>query len=166
MEALLAFRNDRDVNRFMRRTSVDADILRREWLAVPHSQTDFSCVAERDGTVVAVGFLDVVDGTGQPGMPVRTEAVIGYIVDPAFWRQCVASDLVVGLLDAAFGPLGLRVTAGCTAGNVESVRALEKAGMRREMHGVADFWHAELGWVDGYVYAMLAAEWDARSTPV
>jgi RimJ/RimL family protein N-acetyltransferase len=38
---------------------------------------------------------------------------------------------------------------------------LEKAGMRREQHGVEDSWHAELGWVDGYQYAMLAREWRA-----
>ena len=29
----------------------------------------------------------------------------------------------------------------------------------REQHGVADSWHAELGWVDGYQYAMLDTEW-------
>ena len=34
--------------------------------------------------------------------------------------------------------------------------------MRREQHGVEDNWHAELGWVDGYQYAMLEREWRAR----
>jgi hypothetical protein len=33
--------------------------------------------------------------------------------------------------------------------------------MRREQHGVQDSWHAELGWVDGYQYALLADEWRA-----
>jgi RimJ/RimL family protein N-acetyltransferase len=42
-----------------------------------------------------------------------------------------------------------------------SARVLEKAGMRREQHGVEDSWHTELGWVDGYQYAMLAREWQA-----
>ena len=41
------------------------------------------------------------------------------------------------------------------------LRVLEKAGMRREQHGIEDSWHAELGWVDGYQYAMLAPEWHA-----
>jgi hypothetical protein len=31
--------------------------------------------------------------------------------------------------------------------------------MRREQHGVRDSWHSELGWVDGYTYAVLADEW-------
>lgn len=160
---MLAFRNDPDVNRFMLRTSVDADDFRRDWAAVADSPTDFSCVVERDGEVVAIAFLEVVDGMGQPGMPRGTEGLIGYIVDPRVWGQGIATDVVQGLLDAAFGPLGLRrVTAGCNADNPASARVLEKAGMRREQHGVEDSWHAELGWVDGYQYAMLATEWRAR----
>jgi RimJ/RimL family protein N-acetyltransferase len=166
IEQLLSFRNDPAVNRFMLRTSVDPEKFRQEWLAVPTSDTDFSCVAEVGGRVVAMGFLDVVDGMGQPGMPRRTEAVIGYIVEPASMGQGVASDLARGLLAAAFDRLGLRrVTAGCNADNPASVRVLEKAGMRREQHGIEDSWHAELGWVDGYQYALLAREWQAMRTP-
>jgi len=37
----------------------------------------------------------------------------------------------------------------------------EKVGMRREQHGVGDSWHAELGWLDGYTYALLEDEWRA-----
>ena len=163
VERLLTFRNDPSVNRFMLRTHVDPAAFRAEWSAIGSSETDFSCVAELDGTVAAIGFLDVVDGMGQPGMPERTEAVIGYIVDPQLTGRGVASALARGLLAAAFGRLGLRrVTAGCFADNLASARVLEKAGMRREQHGVEDSWHAELGWVDGYQYAMLAREWRAQ----
>jgi hypothetical protein len=35
---------------------------------------------------------------------------------------------------------------------------MEKVGMRREQHGISDSWHAELGWVDGFTYAVLAQE--------
>jgi RimJ/RimL family protein N-acetyltransferase len=163
LEPMLAFRNDPAVNRFMLRTSVEPEEFRRQWLAVPTSDTDFSCVAELDGAVVAIGFLDVVDGMGQPGMPRRTEGVIGYVVEPGSAGKGVASDLARGLLAASFDVLGLRrVTAGCNADNPASARVLEKAGMRREQHGVEDSWHAELGWVDGYQYAILAREWRAR----
>jgi RimJ/RimL family protein N-acetyltransferase len=163
IDALLAFRNDEAVNRFMIRTSADPDTFRSEWLAVPDSDTDFSCVVELDGTVVAMGFLDVVDGTGQPGLPPRTEGLIGYIVHPGHWGRGIGAGVARGLLDAAFGPLRLRrVTAGCYADNRASVRILEGVGMRREQHGVADSWHAELGWVDGCWYAMLATEWRDR----
>lgn len=160
VDALLAFRNDATVNRFMIRTQVDPETFRREWLAVPGSDTDHSCVVELDGTVVAMGFLEIVDGMGQPGMPRRTEGRIGYLVHPAYWGRGVGSGLARGLVSAAFGSLGLRrVTAGCNADNHASVRILEGVGMRREQHGVADSWHAELGWVDGYEYALLRTEW-------
>ncbi|MGW4930115.1 hypothetical protein ACWEOH_13255 [Agromyces sp. NPDC004153] len=39
---------------------------------------------------------------------------------------------------------------------------MEKLGMRREQHGVKDSWHAELGWVDGFTYGILADEWVTR----
>jgi RimJ/RimL family protein N-acetyltransferase len=160
VEHLLTFRNDPEVNRFMMHTKVDPEKFRRDWLSIPTSDTDFSCVAEVGGRVAAMGFLEITDGMGQPGMPAGTEGLIGYIVDPAFAGRGVASDLARGLLAAAFGHLRLRrVTAGCNADNPASVRVLEKAGMRREQHGVEDSWHAELGWVDGYQYAMLAREW-------
>ena len=166
IEPLLAVRNDPGVNRFMLRTHVDPETFRREWLAVPNSTTDFSCIAELDGQVVAMGFLDVVTGMGQPGMPQLTEGVIGYIVDPAFTGRGFGSTLARGLLTAAFEGLWLRrVTAGCNADNPASVRVLEKAGMRREQHGVEDSWHAELGWVDGYQYAILAREWRPLASP-
>lgn len=113
LDALLALRNDPGVNRFMIQTSAEPETFREHWLAVPASATDFSCVAERSGQVVAIGYLEVEDGMGQPGKPALTEASIGYIVDPAFAGQGVASALARGLLAAAFEHLGVRrVTAG------------------------------------------------------
>ena len=87
---------------------------RQDWLAVPTSDSDFSCVAEVDGTIVAMGFLDIVDGMGQPGKPTapRESSGTSFIRTsragalPALWPAASA---------AAFGPLGLRrVTASAT----------------------------------------------------
>lgn len=165
IEPLLAFRNGSSSNRFTIRTRVEPETFRRQWLAVPGSATDFSCVAVLDGRVVAIGHLELVDGGGQPGLPRLTEGIIGYLVDPASAGRGVASDLARGLLSAAFDQLGLRrVTAACYADNPASVRVLEKAGMRREQHGVEDSWHTDLGWVDGYAYALLAREWRAAAS--
>ena len=88
---LQSFRNDPRVNHFMVRTYVDPDDLRREWLAVPCNPTDYSCVVEQNGQIVAMGFLDVVDGSGQPGRPTGTDGVIGYIVDPRFAGQGIGT---------------------------------------------------------------------------
>ena len=97
---------------------------------------------------------------GQPGMPERTQSVMGYMLELDFAGRGLGTDLARGLLSAAFDSLELRrVIASCNADNVASARVLEKVGMRREQHGVQDSWHAELGWVDGYQYALLDHEW-------
>lgn len=160
LDVMVSFRNLPSVNRWMLRTYVDPDRLRAEWLAVPTSETEFSCVGDVNHQLVGLGFLDVTDGVGQPGMPRGTEARIGYIVRPGYEGQGIATALAQGLLVAAFADLGVRrVTAGCYADNVASARVLEKIGMRREQHDIRGSWHAELGWIDGYDYALLADEW-------
>lgn len=160
VETMLTFRNDPAVNRFTIRTYVEPEEFRASWRAIPASDTDFSCVAEVGGQVVAIGFLDLIDGLGQPGMPRRTQARIGYIVHPSAAGRGIGSRVARGLVAAAFDRLGLRrVVASCNADNPASARVLEKAGFRREQHGRQDSWHAELGWVDGYEYGLLADEW-------
>lgn len=56
----------------MLRTHVDPDAYARGWASIPDSDTDFSCIAELDGRLAGLGFLDVVDGLGRPGMPQGT----------------------------------------------------------------------------------------------
>jgi RimJ/RimL family protein N-acetyltransferase len=163
LPALLSFRNEPTVNHFMVRTYVDPDELRREWLAVPQSATEFSCVVEREDEVVAMGFLDVVDGPGQPGAPDGTDGLIGYIVDPRHAGRGIGTATARALLQAAFEDLGLRrVTAAAYADNPASVRILEAAGMRRERLSRRALWHDELGWLDEVGYAILDEEWAAR----
>lgn len=159
VEELLAFRNLEQVNHWMFRSYVEPAVFRAEWGAVATSAVDFSCAAILNGEEVGMGFLELADGMGQPGWPRGTEAEIGYIVRPDFSGQGVATAIARGLLHAAFVDLGLRrVTAGCFADNGASARVLEKAGMRREQHGVQDSWHHQLGWIDGYTYAALVTD--------
>jgi RimJ/RimL family protein N-acetyltransferase len=123
---------------------------------------DHSSVVELDGVVIGTASLDVRDGMGQDHAEatVRAEAEIGYILDPAYAGKGLATEIAAALLRICFQDLGVRrVTAGCFADNLASWRVLEKVGMRREQHGVQDSWHAELGWVDGYTYAILRDEW-------
>lgn len=165
LPSLLGFRNEPEVNYFMVRTIVSPDEMRREWLAAPGSAGDFSCVVEREGTVVAMGFLDVVDGVGQPGAPTRTEAVIGYVVHPGAAGQGVGTATGRALLRAAFEHLGVRrVRAAAFAENRASVAILERIGMRRERHSVKSLWHVRLGWLDEVEYALLADEWTGSAT--
>jgi RimJ/RimL family protein N-acetyltransferase len=161
---LQSFRNDPAVNQYMVRNYVAPEDLRLEWLAVPSNPTDYSCVVERNGQVVAMGFLEIVDAPGHSGRPVGTEGVIGYIVEPHATGQGIGTATARALLHAAFDKLGLRrVTAAANADNIASVRVLERAGMRRERHALKALWHQELGWLDEVEYALLDEEWATRT---
>ncbi len=122
-------------------------------------------VVEVGSMVVGDLFLMQKDGWSQ--LEVRDagqgcEAELGWALDPAYGGQGLATEAVEALLRICFEELGLRrVTAGCFADNVPSWRLMERVGMRRELHAVAESLHRELGWVDGYGYALLADEWRA-----
>ena len=160
---VLEWRNQPDVTRWLMRTTVDPERYTQAWLDAVDDPREAGFVAVLDGRAVATGTLEVQDGSGQDGSEAAyegTEGLLGYLVDPAYAGRGIATELARALLDTAFGELGLRrVTAGCFADNVASWRVMEKLGMRREQHGVADSFHAERGWVDGFTYGILAEEW-------
>ncbi|MFF5173370.1 GNAT family N-acetyltransferase [Micromonospora sp. NPDC000089] len=164
VDRILEYRNLPEVTRWLLRTDVEPASFRAAWRGAAEDPDDHSAAVVLDGTVIGTVSLDVVDGMGQPGMPSRTDARIGYIFDPAYRGHGYATEAVTAMVAYAFGRLGVRrITAGCFADNVASVRILEKVGMRREQHGVGDSWHAELGWVDGFTYGLLADVWQSGS---
>ena len=160
VDRILEYRNLPEVNRWLIRTEVDPATYREAWRRAAEDPDDHSVAAVLDDLLIGTVSLEVSDGMGQPGMPRRTEALLGYIFDPAYARQGYATEAVGAMVAYAFDQLGIRrITAGCFADNLASARILEKVGMRREQHGVGDSWHAELGWVDGYTYGLLVDEW-------
>ena len=166
LDQVLSWRNDPDVIRWLLRTTVDPEKFRTAWLDSVDDPDQHTAVALCDGVVVGTGSLDVRDGIGQFDGDVwrRAEGLLGYMIDPAHAGRGYATAIARALLEIAFADLGLRrVTAECFADNVASWRVMEKLGMRREQHGVRDSWHAELGWIDGYTYAILAEEWPPGS---
>jgi len=122
-------------------------------------------VVELDDVVVGDLFLMVKDGWAQREVAdgaTRCEAELGWALDPAYGGRGLATEAVRGLLRICFEDLGVRrVTAGCFADNVPSWRLMERVGMRRELHTLRESLHRDLGWVDGYGYALLADEWRA-----
>ena len=160
---VLEWRNHPDVTRWLMRTEVDPERFSRAWLESVSDPRQAGVVAVVGGRAVATGTLEVRDGSGQDGHEAAytaSEGLLGYLVDPAYAGRGIATVVARAMLDAGFGELGVRrVTAGCFADNVGSWRVMEKLRMRREQHGVADSFHGELGWVDGYTYAILAEEW-------
>lgn len=164
LEQVLLWRNRPEVTRWLMRTTVDPEWWTAAWLDSLTDPLDHSIIALLDGLPVATGSLEIRDAPAQShleGPPSGgSEGLIGYLVDPAYAGRGIGTAVTTALLRLAFGELGLhRVTAGCFADNVASWRVMEKIGMRREGHSVRDAWHAELGWVDGYAYAILAEEW-------
>lgn len=160
IDRILQYRNLPEVTRWLLRTEVEPGSFAAAWRHAAADPDDHSVAVTLDGLVIGTVSLEVVDGMGQPGMPRRTQADLGYIFDPAHGGHGYATEAVAAMVAHAFDGLGVRrITAGCFADNLASVRILEKVGMRREQHGVGDSWHAELGWVDGYTYALLADAW-------
>jgi ribosomal-protein-alanine N-acetyltransferase len=89
------------------------------------------------------------------------EANIGYELAPAYWRRGFASEAARALVDFGFRELGLhRITAGCIADNVGSVRVLEGAGLRLEGR-LRDHHYFRGRWWDELLYAVLEPEWAA-----
>ena len=165
IDRILEYRDLPEVTRWLLTIEVDAASLRETWRRAAENPDDHSVAVTLDGLVIGTVSLKVIDGMGQPGVPPRTEADLGYVFDPAYGGRGYATEAVTAMVAYAFGRLGVRrITAGCYADNLPSVRILEKIGMRREQHGVEDSWHAELGWVDGYTYGLLAAEWRRSMT--
>jgi ribosomal-protein-alanine N-acetyltransferase len=93
---------------------------------------------------------------------------LGYILNPAFQRQGVATEASLGLLRAAFKTNRIhRVIAHCNPDNPASWRVLEKVGLRREglLRKNVYFRKGPAGeelWTDTYEYAMLDEEADEK----
>ena len=132
VDRILEYRNLPAVNRWLIRTEVDPESFRAAWRHAAEDPDDHSVAVTLDGAVIGTVSLEAVDGMGQPGMPPRTEARLGYIFDPAYAGHGYATEAVTAMVAHAFDQLGIqRITAGCFAHNLASVRILEKVGMRR-----------------------------------
>lgn len=90
----------------------------------------------------------------------RTQAELGWVLDPAHGGRGYATEAVRLAIDLCFGPLGLRrVHAGCFSANEPSWRLMERLGMRREEDSRETALHRSGRWMDGMNYAVLASEW-------
>ncbi len=159
VDRLMEFWNLPEVTRWLLRGASTADGL-RGWIAkAAENPADDSRAIVLDGVVIGTVNMRREDGYVQPGGPTGSVADFGYTLDPAYAGHGYATEAARGMVGHAFDTLGVRrVKAGAFVDNVASVRVLEKLGMRREEYAVKDSWHAELGWLDGCTYALLADE--------
>jgi RimJ/RimL family protein N-acetyltransferase len=123
-------------------------------------------IVELDGELIGDLMVTQRDPYAQrevAELAVGTEAELGWTFDPAHHGRGQAAEAIDALIGICFEDLGLRrIVAACFTGNEPSWRLMERLGMRREAHHVADSLHRDHGWLDEYVYALLADEWLRR----
>jgi RimJ/RimL family protein N-acetyltransferase len=147
-----------------------------EWLGAPpedfaakfitSERLDVLLVVERAGAVIGDLMIKIEDAWSPPRAASQSRGVqaeLGWSLRPEETGKGLATEAVEAVLRICFEDLDLRrVTASCFTANAASYRLMERVGMRREAHTVKDSLHTSGEWMDGYSYALLAAEWRRR----
>lgn len=166
VDAVWAYRSDPTINRWTGRSPRTRDELVEHFFTSPRLES--TLVVERDAVVVGDLMVMVQDAWAQPEVKDRArraEVLLGWTLAPRHQGHGLMTEAVAEVLRVCFtaradGGLGVRrVVADCFAANEPSWRLMERLGMRREAHHVADSLHRDLGWLDEYAYAILAEEW-------
>ena len=122
-------------------------------------------VVELEGQVIGDFMLRVDDAWAQAEVAERarrTQAELGWVLDPRFTGRGFATEAVRALLRVCFEDLGVRrVVANCFLDNDASWRLMERLGMRREVYAKAESLHRSGCWLDTVGYALLAEEFTA-----
>jgi RimJ/RimL family protein N-acetyltransferase len=120
-------------------------------------------VMELDGLVIGDLYLHVNDPWAQADVADRVtgqQAEIGWVLDPAHQGHGYVTEAMRELVRLCFEDLGVRrLTASAFNDNAPSLGVMQRLGMRRETHGIADSYHRDLGWVDSATFALLVDEW-------
>jgi RimJ/RimL family protein N-acetyltransferase len=115
-----------------------------------------------------IGFIGFKDDEYTPS----SSAEIFFTLHPDYFNKGLGTEAVRTMIDFGFNTLGLhRIWAGSTCENIGSWKIMEKIGMRRESHWIADRpkpgkWIPNKGfeksnlWEDGYGYAILMDEFN------
>lgn len=119
---------------------------------------------EREQQPIGDLMISVQDAWAQTEVAERargTQAELGWSLHPDWQGHGYASEAVRAAISLCFGTLGVRrLEASCFAENEASWRLMERVGMRREAHTLAESLHRDGTWRDGLTYALLASEWD------
>lgn len=160
-DAIWAYRRLEEVSRWLTNWIEDRDA----WVEF-HGHPDRlpgTFVVELGGRVIGDLMVRVENAWAQAevtGRAKNTQAELGWSFDPGYSGRGYATEAVRELIRICFEDLGLRrVIGNCFADNEPSWRLMERLGMRREAHSVRDSLHRDLGWLDGYTYALLVDEW-------
>ena len=119
-------------------------------------------VVELNGNLIGDFMLWIEDAWSQAEVADQArgrQAEFGWALDPSYAGAGYATEAVRGLLAHSFTTLGVRrVVATCFLANRTSWRLMERVGMRRESHAIAESLHRSGQWLDTVTYALLATE--------
>lgn len=160
-DAVVALFSDEGVTKWLPRQEEATRDRWREGTVIPST-----VIVKFEGRVIGTGVVRISDGWAQDEVAEGardSEAELGWVLSTDSHGRGIGTELASELLNIAFELGARRVFAQCFADNVPSWRIMEKLGMRREAHHVRESLHRDLGWVDGYLYAILRDEYDARA---
>ena len=164
-DATWAFRHLEQVSRWLTELPANQATYRAAF-EQPH-RLSTTLVIERDGRVIGDLMLKVEDAWAQSEVAEDGRAKLaelGWVLHPDHTGQGYATEAVGELVRICFDDLDVhRVVATCFADNEPSWRLMERLGLRRELHAVADARHRTGHWLDTYGYAITADEWNATT---
>lgn len=164
LDALHAIQSRPDVTRYLyweprSRDEVSQALARRVEQRTIESEGDLLVLAvERRDSGALIGDVNLHWLSAE-----HQQGEIGFVFHPDHHGRGYGREAATEMLRLGFEGSGLhRIIGRCDARNEASAQLMERLGMRREAH----FRQNELfkgEWGDEYVYAMLAAEWQAAN---
>lgn len=159
LRAFVAYRADPDIARFQSWSDYTLkdgreliDSMQGLTLGTPGHWYQLALEDLSDGKLV--GDLAAKVSASEP-----REMEVGFTLAPAFHGKGYGTEALRGLLDVAFGGLGLhRVIAVTDALNAPAAALLQRVGMRREAHFHEDVFFKG-AWGSEFLFAILEQEW-------
>jgi len=155
---IFAYRSQPQVSEWIGGLATDVDSLTERF-----GDGATAVIVEHEGRLIGDLMVKVQDGYAQREVAeaaAASEAELGWTFDPAYQGRGFATEAIDELFRICFDDMGIRrVIAVCFTANEPSWRLMERVGMRREARHVKESLHRDHGWLDAYVYALLAEEW-------
>ncbi len=159
---LYAYQSRPDVARYLHWDARDRAQARQ---ALDRQCREASLDAEGDWLTFAVVLREGSRVIGEVGLKwlsrEHRQGETGFVFNPGYHGRGLATEAAGAMLTLGFDTLGWhRIIGSCDARNQQSVRLMERLGMRQEAHFIGSEF-VKGRWADELVYATLDHEWQA-----
>lgn len=162
--AIYAYRSRADVGKYQTRYRRLADArrligrVRGVAFNTPNSWHQLAVIEKEGGGLI--GDLGM-HFTGRE----NRQAEIAYTIAPGCQGKGYATEAVLCMMGFLFGKLRKhRLVATADPRNINSIKLMERVGMRKEAYFKKSFWTGKV-WTDDVAYAMLREEWPGKAKP-